>query len=58
VLSGVTARRKRIEALDGAVDPAEAEQLVRAVRDLSAFVREGDETALARADQRFETDAT
>jgi len=58
VLSEVTARRKRIEALDGAVDPAEAEQLVRAVRDLSAFVREGDETALARADQRFETDAT
>jgi uncharacterized Zn finger protein (UPF0148 family) len=58
VLSGVTARRKRIEALDGAVDPAEAEQLVGAVRDLSAFVREGDEAALARADERFDAESS
>lgn len=53
VLSGVTARRKRIEALDGDVDPAEAERLVRAVRDLSAYLREDDEAALARGLERL-----
>jgi len=53
VLSTVTAHRKRIEALDGDVAPAESERLVRAVRDLSAYVRENDETALARAGERF-----
>ena len=58
VLSQTTAQRKRIDALDGAVDPAEAERLVRAVRDLSAFVRAGDEAALARADQRFDAEST
>jgi len=54
VLSGVTARRKRIEALDGDVDPAEAETLVAALRDLSASLREDDETALARAGERLQ----
>lgn len=53
VLSTVTSHRKRIQALDGAVEPAEAERLVRAVRDLSAYLREGDEGALARATERF-----
>jgi hypothetical protein len=53
VLSSVRTHRKRIEALDGDVDPAEAEQLVRTVRDLSAYVREDDETALSRALERF-----
>jgi uncharacterized Zn finger protein (UPF0148 family) len=53
VLSAVTGRRKRIEALDGSVEPSEAEQLVRALRDLSAYLRRGDETALARAQERF-----
>jgi uncharacterized Zn finger protein (UPF0148 family) len=53
VLSGVTARRKRIEALDGDVDPAEAERLVRTVRDLSAYLREDDEAALARGLERL-----
>lgn len=56
ILSAVTARRKRIEALDGEVDPAEAERLVLAVQDLSAYLREGDETALARALDRIETE--
>jgi len=54
VLSALRAHRKRIEALDGDVEPAESEQLVRAVRDLSAYLREGDETALARAQSRFD----
>jgi uncharacterized Zn finger protein (UPF0148 family) len=53
VLSGVTARRKRIEALDGDVDPVEAETLVLVLRDLSAYLRDDDETALARAGNRF-----
>ncbi len=54
VLSSVRSRRKRIEALDGDVDPERAEQLVHAVRDLSAYVREDDETALVRAGDRFD----
>jgi uncharacterized Zn finger protein (UPF0148 family) len=53
VLSSVRTHRKRIEALDGDVDPAEAEQLVRTVRDLSDYVREDDETALSRALERL-----
>lgn len=53
VLSAVRTRHKRIEALDGDVDPAEAERLVRTLRDLSAYLREGDEVAMARATDRF-----
>ena len=52
-LSAITARRKRIEALDGAVSPAESEQLVRAVRDVGEYLIDGDETALARALERL-----
>ncbi|MFT4921167.1 MAG: putative nucleic acid-binding Zn-ribbon protein [Haloarculaceae archaeon] len=54
VLSAVRARRKRIEALDGDVDPAEAEQIVLALRDLGRYLREDDETALARAQERLD----
>jgi uncharacterized Zn finger protein (UPF0148 family) len=54
-LSPIRSRQKRIEALDGEIDPAEAEQLVRAVRDVSAYYREGDETALVRATERFDS---
>jgi uncharacterized Zn finger protein (UPF0148 family) len=54
VLSAVRSNRKRIEALDGDVPPEEAEQLVRAIRDVSAYIREGDETALARGRGRFD----
>jgi uncharacterized Zn finger protein (UPF0148 family) len=53
VLSALRARRKRIEALDGDVDPAEAERLVRILRSLSAYLRQGDEGALARARERL-----
>lgn len=56
VLSAITAHRKRIEALDGDVDPREAEQLVRAIRDLGSYLREDDETALARALDRLDTE--
>jgi predicted RNA-binding Zn-ribbon protein involved in translation (DUF1610 family) len=54
VLSTITARRKRIEALDGDLDPAETERLVSAVRDLYSYLTTGDETALARATERFD----
>ncbi len=53
VLSSVTTHRKRIEALDGDVDPAESERLLLTVQDLSAYLREGDEMALARAQERL-----
>jgi len=53
LLSAITTRRKRVEALDGDVDPAESERLVRVVRDLSTYLREDDETALIRADERL-----
>lgn len=54
VLSAVRARRKRIEALDGDVPPDEAEVVVRTLRDLGTYLREGDEDALARAGTRLE----
>jgi uncharacterized Zn finger protein (UPF0148 family) len=53
VLSALRARRKRVEALDGDVDPVEAERLVRILRALGAYVRDGDEGALARARERL-----
>ena len=56
VLSGVRARRKRIEALDGDVAPEDAEVVVRTLRDLAASLREGDETALMRATERLQSD--
>ena len=54
VLSSVTTHRKRIEALDGDVDPQDAERLVATVRDLSVYLREDDEMALARAQDRLD----
>jgi hypothetical protein len=57
VLSAVRARYKRIEALDGDVPPEEAEAVVRALRDLGEYLREGDEAALARAGDRFDEDS-
>ena len=52
-VSAITARRKRIEALDGGVTPAESEQLVHAVRDVEEYLIERDEIALARALERL-----
>lgn len=44
---------KRVGALDGDVPPAEADRLVAAARDLGAYVRKGNEDALARAGHRL-----
>ena len=52
-LSAVRTRRKRIEALNGEVDPREAERVVRTLRDVYGYLAENDETALARASERF-----
>lgn len=54
VLSALSTHRKRIEALDGDVDPREVERLVAATHDLYDFVSAGDETALARTRDRLE----
>ncbi|QIO23185.1 TFIIB-type zinc ribbon-containing protein [Haloarcula sp. JP-L23] len=50
-LSGrIRDHRKRIEALDGDVDPTDANRLLHAVRDLGRFVGDGDESAYVTAD--------
>jgi hypothetical protein len=52
-LSTIRARRKRIEALDGEVEPRTAERVVAAIRDVYAFLERDEEAALARIDERF-----
>jgi len=42
--------RKRMEALDGDVDPKDADRLLRATRDLGEYLRSGSESALVTAD--------
>ncbi|WP_324757978.1 DUF7117 family protein [Haloarcula sp. GH36] len=50
-LSGrIRDHRKRIEALDGDIEPADADRLVSAARDLGRFASEGDENAYVTAD--------
>jgi predicted nucleic acid-binding Zn-ribbon protein len=44
---------RRIEALEGEVAPAEADALLAAARDVGTHLRESDETALARAEERL-----
>lgn len=47
--------RRRVEALDGAVDPTTAERLVEVAREIGRYLREGDELALARAQDRLDS---
>ena len=56
VLSWVTTQRKRIDALDGDVEPVEADRLVRTVQDLGTYLRTDDESALARAMDSVDTE--
>ena len=53
VLGRLRDRTKRVRALDGDVDPAEAETLVDAAREIGAFLRKDDLDALARAHDRL-----
>ncbi len=43
-------QRKRFEALDGDVDPTDANRLLHATRDLGKYVISGEESALVTAD--------
>lgn len=47
---------RRVEAMQGDVPPAESERLVRASRDLVAYLVADDETALIRAEERLSQD--
>ena len=53
-LGRIAERAKRVRALQGDVPPAEAEALVRATREAVAFLRDGDEGALATAEDRLD----
>ena len=44
---------KRVEALQGDVDPDTAERLVEAAREIGAYLSGGDQTALASARDRL-----
>jgi uncharacterized Zn finger protein (UPF0148 family) len=52
-LGSVHERVKRVRALGGDVPPSAAESLVRAAREVGAYLAEGDEAALARARDRL-----
>jgi len=54
VLETLGSHVKRVRALDGEVDPDDAESLVAAARDVSRFLREGDDGALASARERLD----
>jgi uncharacterized Zn finger protein (UPF0148 family) len=45
---------RRVEALDGAVDPATVERLVVATRELGEYLRTGEESRLATARSRLD----
>ncbi|MFB6157085.1 MAG: hypothetical protein ABEJ34_04515 [Haloferacaceae archaeon] len=53
-LGRVVERAKRARALQGDVPPAEVEALVRATREVVAYLRDGDEAALAAAEDRLD----
>jgi len=53
VVELVQSHEKRLGALDGEVPPAEADALVAGVRELGDYLREEDEGALARAEDRL-----
>lgn len=53
VLESLRDHVRRIEALDGAVPPGEADALLGAARDIGTYLRADDETALVRAEERL-----
>jgi uncharacterized Zn finger protein (UPF0148 family) len=52
-LGTIHERVKRMKALQGDVSPTEAESLVRAAREVGAYLMEGDESSLASARERL-----
>lgn len=55
VLGRLRDRQKRIAALQGDVEPANAEVLVAAARDIGEYIREDDLDALTRAHDRLQS---
>ncbi|WP_435358850.1 DUF7117 family protein [Haloarchaeobius sp. DFWS5] len=53
-LSALTEQAKRVRALEGDVSPQESERLIRAMREVATYLRDGDEDALVRARQRLD----
>jgi uncharacterized Zn finger protein (UPF0148 family) len=54
VLETLGSHVKRVRALDGEVDPDDAEWLAAAARDAGRYLREGDDEALASARERLD----
>ncbi|MFD1515203.1 DUF7117 family protein [Halomarina rubra] len=54
VLQTLDEHVRRVEALDGAVSPADSERLARAAQDVGEYLRDGDETRLATATGRLD----
>jgi uncharacterized Zn finger protein (UPF0148 family) len=53
VLTGLESHQKRVQALQGDVDPRDADALYEAARGLNAYLREGDEDAVVAAGERL-----
>jgi hypothetical protein len=53
VLGTLGERIKRVQALQGDVQPEEVETLVRVAREVHAYLTDGDESALTRAEDRL-----
>ena len=51
--SAIRAHQKRVDALDGDVEPRTAERLVGAIRDVYAYLERDDEAAIVRIEQRL-----
>ncbi|MFD1646219.1 DUF7117 family protein [Haloarchaeobius litoreus] len=56
LLASLDERVKRVRALEGDVPPREADALVEALREVVAYVKDGDEVALSRAQDRLADD--
>ncbi len=54
VLASLDERVKRVRALEGDVPPREADALVAGLRDVVAYIEDGDEVALSRARERLQ----
>jgi len=54
-LSQLDTHLKRVNALDGEINPKQSERLVKAVQDIGEYVRSDDETALTRAVERLDS---
>ena len=53
VLTGLESHQKRVQALQGDVDPRDADALYEAARGLNDYLREGDESAVVEAAERL-----